>query len=178
MTDATGRLLDLGQLGDLSARPIEEIRELRAQCQRAEVRLSFLRRLIQGRLDIVASDLARRAEGGAAPDLAGLVKSLPGILADAARQPGSGPGRLPTYLAPGDMGELTAELDAIVDPRTLATLADQDKNHVRNLAERLSSREREVSDERRRLHDHIDVLQAELTRRYKTGQASVETLLQ
>jgi len=32
----------------------------------------------------------------------------------------------------------------------------------------------------RSLHDHerIDVLQAEITRRYRTGEASVETLLQ
>lgn len=178
MTDAAGHLLGLDQLGDLTTRPIEEIRDLRGACQRDEVRLSFLRRLIQGRLDIVRADLARRAEGGAAPDLAELVERLPKILADAAPEPGSGPGRLPTYLAPGDMGELTAELDAIVDPLTLATLAERTQDEVRDVAERLSRREREVSDRRRRLHDHIDFLQAELTRRYKTGQASVESLLQ
>ena len=38
--------------------------------------------------------------------------------------------------------------------------------------------ERTVSDERRRLHDILDLLQAELVHRYKTGQASVEGLLQ
>ena len=34
-----------------------------------------------------------------------------------------------------------------------------------------------VSSRRRALFDHIDALQAELTRRYKTGEASVESLL-
>lgn len=38
--------------------------------------------------------------------------------------------------------------------------------------------EQEVSGVRRRLHAQIDQLQAEITRRYRSGEASVDALLQ
>ena len=37
--------------------------------------------------------------------------------------------------------------------------------------------ERHVSGQRRALHERIDALQEELVRRYKTGEASVDSLL-
>ena len=45
------------------------------------------------------------------------------------------------------------------------------------MAENLATLEREVSVERRRLHDVFDRLQAELVRRYRSGVASVDGLL-
>ena len=42
----------------------------------------------------------------------------------------------------------------------------------------LDELEREVSDLRRQVFDCIDALQAEITRRYRTGEANVESLLQ
>jgi hypothetical protein len=45
------------------------------------------------------------------------------------------------------------------------------------LGDRLADLEREVSDRRRELFASIDALQAELTRRYRTGEADVESLL-
>ena len=45
------------------------------------------------------------------------------------------------------------------------------------LTDALHALERQVSTERRRLHDVIDALQIELIRRYKTGEASVDGLL-
>ena len=57
------RLLAAEYLGDLPARPIEQIRSMRAECQSVEVGLSYLRRLAQGRLDIVAAELGRRRTG-------------------------------------------------------------------------------------------------------------------
>jgi hypothetical protein len=45
------------------------------------------------------------------------------------------------------------------------------------LAHDLAAFERKVSEQRRAFFDRIDALQAELTRRYKTGEASVESLL-
>jgi hypothetical protein len=44
--------------------------------------------------------------------------------------------------------------------------------------DRLEALEREISDRRRQFFDRIDTLQAEITRRYRTGEASVESLLQ
>ena len=45
-------------------------------------------------------------------------------------------------------------------------------------SEKLSAYEADVSARRKALFEQIDALQAEITRRYKTGEASVESLLQ
>lgn len=176
MDGSIDELLDPEYLGDLQSRPIDEIRAMRAECQRVEVSLSYLRRLGQGRLDIVAAELARRTEGGAAGDVSHLVDDLPKILGEQPRP--AGPGRLPTYLAPSDIQDATAEIDAVVDAGVLASLPDRDEQEVRSIADRLRDYEQRVSALRRALHANIDALQAELARRYKTGEASVETLLQ
>jgi hypothetical protein len=166
-----------GFLGDLQSRPIEEIRVLRDRCQQVEVGHSFLRRLAQARLDIVAAHARRRSEVGERPGVTDLVEHLPDILSDHLRS--AGPGRLPTYLAPSDEEEeaLTAEVDAVCDAETLASLPRLSDAEVSTLIHRLTEVEREISSSRRAVHDRIDALQAELTRRYKSGEASVESLL-
>ena len=63
------RLLEPDYLGDLQSRSIEEIRAMREECRHAEDGLSYVRRQAQGRLDIVASELTRRAEGKGPSDV-------------------------------------------------------------------------------------------------------------
>ena len=172
----TRRLLAPDYLGDLRARTLDEIRAMRTECQEVEVGLSYLRRLVQGRLDIVAAEQRRRAQGGEPFDTADLVEHLPEILAEHGRA-GTGPGRLPTLIAPGDDPELTAELDELVGPDTLGGIDEIDDADVTRLIEQLGDLEHRVSAQRRALHERIDALQAELTRRYKTGEATVESLL-
>ena len=171
------RILGPEYLGDLEQRAIADVRQMRTESQEIETGLSYLRRLIQGRLDIVGAERQRRAEGLPPGDLSDLISQLPEILSDRTRNPGFG--RLPQLLAPGDTEpELTARLDTIVgdhDLESLSTLSDDDLERMR--AE-LDSLEREVSVVRRQVFDRIDALQAEITRRYRTGEASVETLLQ
>ncbi len=75
-------------LGDLPARPMDEVRRMRAECQEVETGLSLLRRLVQGRLDIVGLELARRAEGGDPADLPDLIARLPQVLSDRTHAPG------------------------------------------------------------------------------------------
>ena len=59
------------------------------------------------------------------------------------------------------MGDVTS-----IDDGTLVDLQD-----------RLTDFEHRVSERRRAYFDRIDALQAELTRRYRTGEASVDNLL-
>jgi hypothetical protein len=170
------RIVGEHYLDDLERLPIEELRAKRNECQGIETGLSYLRRLAQGRLDVVAVEQARRRAGAPACDLAQLVSELPATLADRTRNPGVG--RLPTMLDPGELDESwTAELDGIVagfDIETLPTLGDDD---VESLRRRLEDYEHHISAQRREVFDHVDALQAELTRRYRTGEASVESLL-
>jgi hypothetical protein len=170
------RLLEPGYLGDLRERPLEEVRAMRSECQQVEVGLSYLRRLAQARLDIIAGELRRRTEGGDPNDLSDLIGKLPEILADRVHAPGQG--RLPQHLAPGDSEQaLQAELEAIVSEGGLTSLPEVDEEHVRRLADSLTEFEHEVSGKRRELHQRIDALQAEITRRYQSGEANVDTLL-
>ena len=172
--DEVDRVLREDYLGDLTARPIEEIRSMRMECREIEDKVSYRRRIIQGRLDIVASDLRRRAEGGAPGDLRTLVEQLPDILSDKVR--GSGPGRLPTGLVPPD-DDITADLDRAVGPDTLGDLPEMPDETVSELAHNIGDLEREASDVRRGLFSRIDALNGELARRYGNGEADPGAIL-
>ena len=169
------RVLADDYVGDITALGMDDLRSKRAECQAIEVGLSYRRRLAQGRLDIVAAERRRRAEGAPEPSEDDLVRNLAETLADRARPPGNG--RLPQLMAP-DVGDIdTDELDAIARPGALARITELSDEELSHLVDKLSSYEADVSRERRSLHERIDSLQAEITRRYRTGEASVESLL-
>jgi hypothetical protein len=170
-------LLAPDYLGDLEARPMDEVRAMRTECQEVETGLSMLRRLVQGRLDIVGVERSRRAEGGDPDTLPDLIARLPEVLSDRTHSPGVG--RLPQIMAPGELpAELEQELDAIVGDAHLADLPSVDDATLSTMGEQLTQLEQRVSGHRRELFERIDALQAEITRRYKTGEASVDSLLQ
>jgi hypothetical protein len=170
------RLLGPEYLGDLQERSIEEIRAMREECRHAEDALSYVRRQAQGRLDIVAAELTRRAEGKGPSDAADIVDHLPEILGHNVSAPGFG--RLPTSLdLPAEAAQFTVELEGILHESSLTGLGQVTDDELRELVDTLTEYERLVSDRRRGLHDRLDALQAEIVRRYKTGEASVESLL-
>ncbi|MCU1454348.1 MAG: aerial mycelium formation protein [Acidimicrobiales bacterium] len=171
------RILADGYLGDVSVPSTDQIRVLRDECREVETKLSFLRRLVQGRHDIVTGELGRRQRGGERGDLGELVDQLPEILSDRIHAPGTG--RLPTTLEPGDVqGRLVDRLAAIIDEHGLSNLGALDDAELTAMATELEALESEVSDLRRALFDRIDALQAEMTRRYRDGEARVDDVLQ
>ncbi len=163
-------------VGDPSALSMRELRERRGQAQAVEVTLSYQRRVAQGRLDIVAAERRRRNEGGDPLDHEQIVAQLSAILAPHTRSPGAG--RLSQLLAPDPAGTDTAELDAIAGPTVLASLHDVPDAELDELLGALADFEVRCSALRRELHDRIDLLQGEVVRRYRTGEATVENLLQ
>jgi hypothetical protein len=160
---------------DVTKLSMEELRAKRAESQAVEVGLSYLRRLAQGRLDIVAAEQRRRTDGTAPLDHDTLVAGLSDILGDHILAPGNG--RLPRLMSPDLDTVDTNRIDEIAGPNRLSNLADATADELAELVERLSAYEAEVSSQRRGLHETIDALQAEITRRYKTGEATVESLL-
>jgi hypothetical protein len=170
------RILTSPYLDGIDSRSLEEIRAMRSECQQAENDLSYLRRLIQGHLDIVHTYI-NHTGSEEPPDLAALVEELPSILSAGPGRP-PGPEHLPMLLTPDtEESGLTAELDAVLGADEIATLGDLDPGQLNDLAGRLEVMENRVSLERRALHIRIDTLQAELVARYKTGRASVDGLL-
>jgi hypothetical protein len=173
--DDLDRILASTYLDDIGERSLDDIRSMRTECQEAEVALSYLRRLIQGRLDIVHTYLEHSGDEGR--DLGTLVEDLPGILSSGPGRP-TGPGRTPQLLSPDtEEVDLTAELDAVLGVDEVATLSDLDSDQLNTIARRLEAIETRVSGDRRALHERIDTLQAELVERHKTGRASVDGLL-
>jgi hypothetical protein len=173
--DRLARVLADGYVGDPTTLSMDELRARRAECQALEVTLSYQRRMAQGRLDLAGAEQRRRAEGGELPDADDLVRSLAATLADRDRPPGNG--RLPQLMAPEAVEVETEAIDAIAGPGLLARLVDQPDAEVARLITELSAYEAAVSTSRRALHERIDLLQAEITRRYRDGEASVESLL-
>ncbi|WP_441250818.1 RsiG family protein [Kitasatospora sp. McL0602] len=169
---------------------LEELRVLRRDALEQEADLSYLRRLLQGRTDILRAELGRRQEqpGPAAQqaqlwsaepqrgtDSGELLDRLPSILADApasvrrpARHLTLGPPRGESY---------QREADALMGDVQLADLAAHPTADLLAAVERLAVHEREVSGRRQGLQRTADDCGAEITRRYREGEARVDDLL-
>ena len=175
MSSEHDALLDPEGLTDLEERPIEEIRARRAACIEVETGLSYLRRLIQGSLDIIERELVRRAGGGDPQSVGDLVGQLPDILGEIPRPPGVG--RLTQILEPTEFDdELIRAYEDVVGDGRLARAADLEGVELVALMDQLRAVEVKVSARRHAFHGCIDVLQAEMTRRYRTGEANVDSL--
>ncbi|MCC5953151.1 MAG: aerial mycelium formation protein [Acidimicrobiia bacterium] len=175
MEPTSARLLEPNLLEGLDERPIEELRELRTACQEVEIGLSYQRRLVQGPLDIVRSELIRRTEGGAS-DLASLLEALPEVLSDGPRSPALA--RPPTRLEPTQLDpEFGQVIDDVLGDGRLTRVHELDEAELTAVAERLAELEQQISRRRRAFHERIDALQSEITRRYASGEASVDSLL-
>jgi hypothetical protein len=155
---------------------MQQLRERRSELQAIELALSYVRRLIQGRLDIVLDERQHRAQGEGQRDVAALVADLPKILSE--HVTGGGRGALPEVMRPrADIDEVVGLVDHTIDAGRLASLTELSDEALDEAASGLTSLERRVSQHRRALHTSIDALQEEIVRRYKTGEASVDALL-
>lgn len=179
MTKLLDHLLDGIDPGILSQRDMVELRELRREYQEIETGLSFGRRLVQGRLDIVLAERQRR--DGGPTELLGepdeLLGRLPDVLAQHSR--GGGPRRLiPDVDLPAFIDVFTGELDHLISADELRRLPGLDEARVDEALQRLEELERQLSRKRSELHRIIDEVQDEIVGRYRTGTASVDDLLQ
>src|SRR5690606_28308871 len=118
-------------LGDLTALDMRELRARRATCQDVETGLSYLRRMVQGRLDVAEAERARRADRipSGDDDLEDLIARLPELLAHSTRSPGNG--RLPSAFGTGDIDQdLADELDDIVTTGRLSEPSELDDDEL------------------------------------------------
>jgi len=164
-------LISVDEPDDLSSCSMPELRAVRDAYQQVENGLSYARRMIQGRLDIVSIELERRS-GATGGDLVGQLSSA---LANNTRGPGMP--RPPQDLEPPAWANsIVEELDTVVGPADLARLDSMDEASLASVAERIGALEQRVSGARRDVHGRIDRIQDELISRYRDG-ASVDDLL-
>ncbi|MDO0927087.1 aerial mycelium formation protein [Streptomyces sp. TG1A-8] len=155
---------------------LPELRVLRRDAQRDEADLSYVRRLLQGRIDILRAELARRGRAPVpAPADASVVDRLPEILTDApARHRSSA--RHVTLGTPHseEYRRLAAEMLAEVELSDLQARTDLELSTAMG---RLVRYEQEVSGRRQRLQRTADDCSGEIARRYRVGEAQVDDLL-
>ncbi|MPY62098.1 AmfC protein [Streptomyces spongiae] len=157
---------------DVALLRLAELRALRRDAQRDEADLSYVRRLLQGRIDILRAELAGR--GGTAAAV-GLVDRLPEILTDApARHRSSA--RHVTVGTPyrEEYRALAADMLAEVELSDLQARTDEELGAGLG---RLVRYEQQVSRRRQQLQRTADDCGAEIARRYRDGEAQVDDLL-
>lgn len=164
---------------DFTVLRLPELRALRRDSQRDEADLSYLRRLLQGRIDILRAELARRT----APETP-VVDRVPGtsvvdrlseILADAPSRHRSS-ARHVTLSTPRseEYRLLAAETLAEVE---LSDLEARTDDELHSAMGRLVRNEQQISRRRHQLQRTADDCIGEIARRYRDGEAQVDDLL-
>ncbi|MCC9306629.1 ABC transporter substrate-binding protein [Kitasatospora sp. RB6PN24] len=160
----------------LAALGLAELRVLRTDALEQEADLSYLRRLLQGRVDILRAELDRRTLARQpAPSAETLLHRLPQILADAPSHVRQSARHVTLGTPRGE--QYQEQADALMGDVRLADLAAHASAELLAALDRLTAREREISGRRSELQRTADWCSAEITRRYREGEARVEDLL-
>jgi hypothetical protein len=155
--DRSAHVLDPAYVDGLESSSVDQLREKHAECVELETEVSYVRRLTQARIDILEAEILRRSSG---QSIEQLIQQLPQILADAGPRGNPASSRLPLQMAPEQDSEWAPrfeEFDGVL--ANLPTLSDAELDDA---IAGLRALEREVSDERRALHDVIDRLDQSL----------------
>ncbi|MEU5657379.1 ABC transporter substrate-binding protein [Streptomyces sp. NPDC047737] len=163
-------------LASLRAQPefgglgLPDLRTRRREAQRDEADLSYVRRLVQGRIDILRAELARRGgpQSPVVDRLSEILADTPSVHRSSVRHVTLTTPRSDEYrqLADDTLAEVElSDLDARTDEELLTAMG------------RLVRYERQVSRRRHRLQRTVDDCSAEIARRYRDGEAQVEDLL-
>ncbi|HYX79285.1 MAG TPA: aerial mycelium formation protein [Actinomycetota bacterium] len=163
------RVLDPAFADGLSALPLDELRSRRDECLAEREYLSLLRRLVQGRAEILRAEAARRA--GDASD-APLVDRLASILGGEQ----SGPSRGEAVHIGVPEEELTMarrRVERLVADAGISDPSALDDGRLGKAVELLGREEAELSRSRAEVIAVLDRLQDELKRRYKEDPSLV-----
>ena len=149
---------------------LDDLRALRQQLQHEDDVVSYARRVAQARMDLVKSEHARRAAG---PDA-----DLNTQIGDVLRQHlTGGPARPPRPTEDLSDNALAEELDGVCAEHHFGRLEELDDAELETLSNAIGAFEGRVSSDRRERFDRLDALSAELVRRYRDGEANVDSLL-
>jgi hypothetical protein len=166
------RVLAPDFLTSLSDLPLAEVRDRRHEAEQEEADLSYVRRLLQGRIDIVRAELGRRS----GDERGSLVDQLASILADGPPVEPHGLGRHAT-VEPSRVAEHRRSVEQLVSDVGVSDVVNRTDDELAASLSRLTDYEAAVSRNRRKVQDVMDACTAEIARRYQSGEASVDDLL-
>jgi hypothetical protein len=156
------RIRDPSYLDGIEDQSLEDVRARRDECMAEREYLSLLRRLVQGRAEILKAELASRGGDDARP----LVDRLSEILAS--DQPVTSRGEaMKVSLPEEEMLLARRRIERLVADAGISDPSELDDDSLKEAVEVLAGEEREVSDQRGDVHRVLDAIQDELKRRYK-----------
>jgi hypothetical protein len=155
---------------DLHGLLLSELRTLLRDAKREEGELSYVRRLLQGRIDILRAELARRSAPGSP-----LLELLPQILADGPSSHRSSVRHVTLSTPQSDEYRTLAErMLAQVELSDLSARTDEE---LHDAMAGLVGYEQHVSQRRQVTQRTADGCSREIARRYREGEAQVDDLL-
>lgn len=156
------RIRDPSYLDGIEGQSLEDVRARRDECMAEREYLSLLRRLVQGRAEILKAELASRGSDDARP----LVDRLSEILAS--DQPVTSRGEaLKVSLPEEEMLLARRRIERLVADAGISDPSELDDDRLKEAVDVFAGEEREVSAQRGDVHRVLDALQDELKRRYK-----------
>ena len=166
------RVLAPDYVADLDTLELGEVRARRDDAAQEETDLSYLRRLLHGRIDIVLAEQRRRVDGGSAS----VVEQLASILADNAVGPAMGSGRH-QVVEPSRAEAHRRHVEALVSDADLSDVAALPDERLELALRTYRSEEATVSKRRREVQQVMDLLNEQIGNRYRDRSASVDDLL-
>ena len=164
-------MLDPSFVEDLDADTAADLRKKLRDARTEEDSLSYVRRNLHGRLDLLRAELELRSGGrGTARDVETLTAALS---AKESRSRGGRPGLgLRAAAVAGRRG-----VERILSEDHLARLPDLSDTEIQEIVDKVADAEKVLSEDRQRLFSVIDAIEAELAARYKEGlEPSLERL--
>lgn len=161
---------------DLQALSLDELRAERNRLQHEDDAVSYVRRIAQARLDLVAAEL-RQSGDNSNEDLSGeLQRVLSQHLTwppSASRAPRADDDHLANDARAVQLDQLCAEHGF----NRLSSGEELTQAELTSLTNVLTNFEREISTDRRERFEQIDALGAELVRRFRDGEVHVDEFL-
>ena len=159
-------------VADLGSLTTDVLRERRRLCDDVENELSYYRRLLQGRIDLLDFELRRRS----GEEKRSLIEALPEILSDSASN--SVPsGRKTSVTIPDLPDHRRRQIDEVLEADFLTRIAFVEEAELLEIQLALVETEADVSAQRHVVHEACNLVQTELTNRYKEGLANFDDLL-
>ena len=153
-------------LGEL---PLDELRQRRDDCLAEREYLSLLRRLVQGRAEILKAEIERRLGAGKQVPL---VERLAEILSGEPQGPARGEA-VRVGLPEEEMLLARRRVERLVADAGISDPGALDDDRLTDAVDVLAHEEREVSEARGHVLVALDALQDELKRRYKDDPSLV-----
>ncbi|GDX29005.1 hypothetical protein LBMAG13_14300 [Actinomycetes bacterium] len=152
-------------MSDATHLSLSDLRARRSALQRQEDAVSFVRRLTQGRIDLVHDEERRRATNAPVPS-GTLTERLANVFG---QEHGGGSARPPRETdVPADH-PLLVQLDELCEEFSFENLESLTDTDLRSLRDALTMFEQSCSQQRHQMFEQIDALTAELVARLRDG---------